>query len=61
MGMPIHTIYSVCSCSGIDDPSIASPPVEFLLRGKLLSDIKGPLSMLKSIERWAGRYPLSAT
>lgn len=59
--MPIHTTYPMCPRSGTDDPSIASPPVEYLLRGKLLSEIKDPLSILKSIERWAGRYPLSTT
>ena len=36
--------------------SVKHPP-----RRMLLSDIKSPLSTLKSIQGWAGRYPLSTT
>jgi len=46
---------------GIDDPSIADLPGQNLLHGRLLSDIEAPLSILQSIERWVGGYPLSET
>jgi len=35
--------------------------VHHLLRGKLLSNIKGPLSMLRFMERRVGRYPPNTT
>jgi len=41
--------------------SMVSRSRTYLLRSKPLSDKEGSLSVLKSIERWVGRYPLSTT
>ena len=44
-----NTFYMVFS--GHLCPSTEDLPVQYLLRGKLLSDIKGSLSILKSTKR----------
>ena len=41
------------ACQATLSPDFSNGTVQHLLRGKLLSEVEAPFSMLKFIERWA--------